>query len=348
MTEPAEFALLPTGIGSLPHLEAGKACRTILDNFGDMPFWPQLPKLGFKENMYAQFAYDLPGVRIDFEGKKITADSETRLPSEIDGFYEKIEADELAYDKEYFSGLYSMLENREQLAGANVVKGHITGPISLGLQILDRSSEKPIIYDELYRDIIVKALNSKVRLQEEMLKRMNKRVLIFCDEPSLSLYGTPYLNLSREEIVASLIELFKNVNCMKGIHCCGNPDWSMVLEPPVDVVSFDAYSYAERLILYSKELKEFIADGKSIAFGIVPSVEDDFLLEDLSGLAKKFDAMLKEFDGKGIPEEEVLRNGLITSSCGLAGMGMEQIEKNIRLTRELSEVLRKRYGLGSG
>jgi hypothetical protein len=348
MTEHPEFALLPTGIGSLPYLEPGKACRTVLDNFGDVPFWPQLPKRGFQENMYAQFAYDLPGVRIDFEGKKIVADSEKELPTEIDGFFEKVADNKLAYDRKYFSGLYSMLESGERLAGAKVVKGHVTGPISLGLQIMDNSSEKPIIYDELYRDVIVKALNCKVGIQADMLKRLNEQVLIFCDEPSLSLYGTPYLNLSREEIVAALTEVYKNVDCMKGIHCCGNPDWSMVLELPVDVVSFDAYSYSERLILYSKELKEFIADGKSIALGIVPSVEDDFLLEDLNGIIKKFEDMLKEFNRKGIPEKDVLRNGLITSSCGLTGMGMEHIEKNIALTRELSEVLRERYGLGSG
>jgi hypothetical protein len=177
---------------------------------------------------------------------------------------------------------------------------------------------------------------------------VNDQVLIICDEPSLSLYGTPFLNLSREEIVAALTEVFKGVDCIKGIHCCGNPDWSMVLELPVDLVSFDAYSYSERLILYSKELKDFVAGGNALAFGIVPSIEDDFRQEDLNGLVHMFDLMLKKFGAKGIPEKDILKNSLITSSCGLAPLGMELIEKNIALTRELSEALRERYGLGSG
>jgi methionine synthase II (cobalamin-independent) len=343
MTEYNEFALLPTGIGSLPHLNAREACRIVLENFGEIPFWPQLPKLGFQENMYAQFAYDLPGVQIDFEGKKISADSETKLPNEIDGFYEKLSKDELTYDRKYFSGLYSMLENKEELAEAKAVKGHITGPISLGLQIFDSSSDKPIIYDELYREIMVKTLNTKIRLQENILKSVNERVIIFCDEPSLSLFGTPFLNLSREEIVDALSEVYKNASCLKGIHCCGNPDWSMILELPVDVVSFDAYSYSERFMLYTKELEEFIASDKTIAFGIVPSVEDDFKLEDLNSLAGKFDAIVKRFVRKDISEKEVLKNALITSSCGLTSIGIDNIEKNIRLTRELSELLRERY-----
>jgi methionine synthase II (cobalamin-independent) len=348
MTEHPEFSLMPTGIGSLPYLDAREACKIVLENFSGVPFWPQLPKLGFQENMYAQFAYDLPGVLIDFEGKKITADSETKLPNEIDDFYEKLGADKLTYDSKYFSGLYSMLENKERLAEAKALKGHVTGPISLGLQIMDSTSDKPIIYDELYREIIVKTLNSKIRLQENILKSVNDQVIIFCDEPSLTLFGTPFLNLSREEIVVALTEIYKNVNCLKGIHCCGNPDWSMVLELPVDVVSFDAYSYSERFILYIKELKEFIDSDKAIAFGIVPSIEDDFMLEDLNSLVNKFDAMVKRFVKKDISEKDVLKNALITSSCGLAPLGMEHIEKNIRLTRELSEALREHYGLGSG
>jgi methionine synthase II (cobalamin-independent) len=348
MTEHPEFALMPTGIGSLPYLEANKACRIVLDHFNETPFWPQLPKLGFQENMYAQFAYDLPGIQIDSEGKRISADSETKLSSEIDDFYNKLSADGLTYKKKYYSGLYSMLENKKELAEAEAVKGHITGPISLGMQIFNSTSGKPVIYDELYREIIVKALNNKIRIQENILKPVNERVIIFCDEPSLCLFGTPYLNLSRDEIVVTLTELFKDITCLKGVHCCGNPDWSIILELPIDIVSFDAYSYGERLILYAKEVKEFIARDKAIAFGIVPSVEDDFKVENLNSLVSKFDALLKKFIKKGISEKEILRNALITASCGLANLSIEYTEKNLRLTRELSEKLKERYGLRSG
>jgi methionine synthase II (cobalamin-independent) len=340
-----EFALLPTGIGSMPHLNAQEACNIILENFNKIPFWPQLPKLGFKENMYVQFAYDLPGILIDIENKKINADSEMKLPLEIDNFYKKLSADELTYNKEYFSGFYAMLENKAKLVEAKAVKGQITGPISLGLQILDNSSNKSIIYNELYREIIIKALNNKAKLQENILKTVNEQVIIFCDEPSLSMFGTPYLNLSKEEIATALTEVFKDVKCLKGIHCCGNTDWSLLLELPIDIISFDAYNYGERLALYAKELEKFIQRNGILAFGIAPSVEEKFRAENLDTLICKFDTLLKNFAKKGISEKELLEVSILTPSCGLATMCIESAEKALKMTKELAEKLRKRYGV---
>ncbi|MDI6708214.1 MAG: methionine synthase [Candidatus Thermoplasmatota archaeon] len=339
-----DFNLLPTGIGSLPHLNAQEACKVILENFSEIPFWPQLPNLGFKENMHAQFAYDLPGIIVDYDDKKIFADLEKKLGLEIDSFHRKISECTLTYDKEYFSGLSTMLAKKELLRATKAIKGQITGPISLGLQITDSQSGKALLYNELYREIIVKALNEKAKLQERLLKALNKQIIIFFDEPSLCMYGTPYLNLSREEIVNALTSVVKGLSCLKGVHCCGNTDWSMLLKLPIDIISFDAYSYGERLALFTKELKEFIECGGALAFGIVPSVEENFCRESLETLAAKFDSLLKNFVRKGLSQKEFLRASLLTPSCGLAGMSVESAGKALKLTKELSQKLRERYG----
>jgi hypothetical protein len=57
---------LTTGIGSLPHTDPEEACRLVLETF-DMPFWPQLPKLSFRESMIPQFSEGMPSLRIDEE-----------------------------------------------------------------------------------------------------------------------------------------------------------------------------------------------------------------------------------------------------------------------------------------
>jgi methionine synthase II (cobalamin-independent) len=122
-------------------------------------------------------------------------------------------------------------------------------------------------------------------------------------------------------------------------------DWSLLLEAPIDIISFDAYNYGERLALYPKELKNFIARGSALAFGIVPSIEDNFNAETLDTLISKFDNVLQYFVKKGFAERELLKNSLLTPSCGLATMCIESAEKALKMTKELSQKLRKRYGV---
>jgi len=60
-----ERPFVATGIGSLPHKDPDKAAGWIVENIVDIPFWPQLPKRSYLENMYVQFAENLPGVVVD-------------------------------------------------------------------------------------------------------------------------------------------------------------------------------------------------------------------------------------------------------------------------------------------
>lgn len=340
-----EFALLPTGIGSMPHSNAQEACNVILENFNKIPFWPQLPKLGFKENMYVQFAYDLPGVALDTEHKKVYLD--TSNTAEIEKFCEKLvehQSDKFAYEKEYFAGFYTMLKNKAKLKNVNMLKGQLAGPISLGMQITDET-RRSILYNEFFRDILIKSLKLKAEWQESALRDICRNTIIFFDEPSLSLFGTPYLSLNKEEIMGALSEVCSGLKGLKGIHCCGNTDWAMILDLPIDIISFDAYSYGDRLALYPEKIKNFIVLGGALAWGIVPSVEEKFRAENLDMLIYKFDTLLKNFAKKGISEKELLKASLLTPSCGLAGMSIESAEKALKTTKELSDRLRKRYRL---
>ncbi|MFH1129037.1 MAG: methionine synthase, partial [Candidatus Omnitrophota bacterium] len=55
---------LATGIGSLPYEDPAKAVDLVLKYLPQIPFWPQLPKLGGCEGMVAQFAQNLPCLKI--------------------------------------------------------------------------------------------------------------------------------------------------------------------------------------------------------------------------------------------------------------------------------------------
>ena len=66
-----------TAIGSWPHKDIEKITNLVFDNFKEIPSWPQLPKLGFFENMYVQYSQGLPSIVIDKDNEKIFSILET-------------------------------------------------------------------------------------------------------------------------------------------------------------------------------------------------------------------------------------------------------------------------------
>jgi len=54
-----------------------------------------------------------------------------------------------------------------------------------------------------------------------------------------------------------LEEVFKGIKGIKGLHCCGNTNWSVLLDTTIDILSFDAYNYASSLSTHSGKVKSF-------------------------------------------------------------------------------------------
>ena len=57
---------LTTLIGSVPYTNTTETCEKIAKTV-DVPIWPQMVKLNFRENMYTQYGAKLPAVVIDDE-----------------------------------------------------------------------------------------------------------------------------------------------------------------------------------------------------------------------------------------------------------------------------------------
>ena len=138
------------------------------------------------------------------------------------------------------------------------LKGQITGPITFGLGVTDQN-DKAIFYNEQVRDAAVKLLALKARWQVRMLSKFKLPAIVFLDEPALAGFGSSaFISMSREEVAACLNEVIDAVHDeggLAGIHVCANSDWSVILDSRTDIVSFDAYSYFDKLILYPAHLK---------------------------------------------------------------------------------------------
>ena len=331
---------MPTAIGSLPHKEPGKACALVAKYLPEIPFWPQLPKRSFLENMYAQYSEAFPGLVIERDKIYVNLSQGIDEPLEkLYAAYIENKISDFAISREYAAGLHEFLDHRPLNPVA--VKGQITGPFTWGMTVTDEN-HRPILYDETAADAVVKHLNLKARWQESRLRELCDNTILFFDEPYMSAAGSAFVSVPREHITELIEGVFENVQSLKGVHCCGNTDWSILLNTSVDIINFDAYSYGNTIALYP-EVNDFLERGGVIAWGIVPR-EDKFLQnEAVKNLLDRLTDCMAGLERKGIGRDKLLRQSLLTPACGLEPASEEGAEKALELLAELSAAFRKKY-----
>jgi len=338
---------LTTGIGSLPYLDIQESVKTTCTRF-DIPFWPQLLKRGFRENMYVQFAEGLPGVIIDEKNRKIHVDTTKDLSEELSELYEVYLSEDysaLGISEDFAAGFYEFL-NVAKGTEVDYIKGHIVGPISFGLSVVDEKG-KSIAYNETLKEAFVKLLEIKAAWQIEKLKDISKKIIIFIDEPYLTSFGSSYVSLERRDVILmlnSLIDKIHSKGALSGIHCCGNTDWSLLAQTEADIINFDAYSYAEGLSLYPKEILGFLKRDGYLAWGIVPTSES-VLKESGDSLFNRLRDEFKNLDKKGISRDLLVSHSLITPSCGMGTLSHNLIDDIITKLADVSRLAKENLTL---
>jgi hypothetical protein len=293
--------------------------------------------------MYAQYSTHLPGIVVDAVKKRITVDLRSYDPEK---FYSSViseAVDDFTHPEDCFAGFYELV-SRDIPSSAKALKGQVTGPISTGLQIFDGDG-RPAIYDEAYCEIIRKNLNMMARWQERVLRSKCRNTIMFIDEPSLSLLGTPFASVSWDDATRWINEVLSGLKSWKAIHCCGNTDWQRVLATDIDILSFDAYNYAYTIALYPKAVAAFLDKGGSLAWGIVPNNEDGMKDETIGSLVDKLDASFDMLAEKGIDKEALMKSSLITPECGLGGVDEPMSARILDTLVSVSLALEEKYGL---
>lgn len=335
-----EFGCLPTAIGSMPHADPDEACSIVLRYLADVPAWPQLPRRSPAENMVVQNSEGFPGLVID--GDRLRLEPSPGLEDRLEQIYVDSDQDNAcAYgiSAGYAPGLHLFLS---RAAGRGMVKGQLTGPITWGLAVT-RVDGLGILYDETLAEAAARFLRLKASWQESTLRQICRDTIVFVDEPCLVALGSVFTPIPEEKVPGLLNEVFKGIKGIKGLHCCGNTDWSLLLDTAVDVLSFDAYDYASSLGSHSDKVRAFLERGGSIAWGIVPSEEEALAGESLSSLRDRLEEAMALFARDGLSFRQIVAQGLVTPSCGLAGLSPEAAEQALALTTELSQSMRSRY-----
>ena len=343
MSTKIEFNCLPTAIGSMPQTDPKEACSVVAKYLPDLPAWPQLPKRSHLENMYAQFSEGFPGLVL--EGDKIYVERSADFDSQLEQLYNAASADnpdDYGISTGYAAGLHAFLTLKERHPG--MVKGQVTGPISWGLCVTDRE-RRGILYDDLLAEALAKFLRLKAIWQERFLSQVSPNTVIFVDEPYLTSLGTAFVAIPNEQVTTLLEEVFSGIEGLKGVHCCGSTDWSLLLKSSTDILSFDTYNYADSLSCYPAEVKAFLERGGSIAWGIVPNEEEALAGESIASLYDRLGEAMAPFTREGIPFKQLVAQGLLTPSCTLASLSAEAGVRALELLAELSARMRSKYSV---
>lgn len=333
---------LATGVGSLPHSDALSALNLVFDTLGsDVPFWPQLPRRAFSENMYAQFCERLPGFTLDEAAKSVWVDTagESYI-MQLEDCFNKTQSGDVDYfaiSRGFAEGLHVFSRRLSGLNWQGWAKAQVIGPVSLGLSLADEN-KNPIIFNAELSDLLPQFLAMKASWIIRFLKeRSGARVIIFIDEPYLVAVGTSQCSLPRENIIEkinSVVSAIHDNGALAGIHCCGNTDWEMVMETGVDIINFDAFGYLDKILLYEEPLSLFLKRGGIPAPGIVPTNEEALSTPDLA--EKLFDILRKR--------PALLKNGaLITTSCGCNGLSQDAALSAHKMCVELAGKLKAEF-----
>jgi hypothetical protein len=340
---------LATAIGSLPHAKAQDAVRVVLDSIPDAPIWPQLPANGLHEQMEVQYCEGLPRVVIDAEKQRMFIDTAGDTSSDLAVFYERFVAEDVDSFKitpAFSKGIPAMQAALEAAGGKRpFVKVQTTGPISFGLTIVDEH-KRAIYYNAEFIDVVVKALAMKCRWQIQKFRPYAEQVICFIDEPILSAFGSStYVSVTREDVVAKLGEVVEAVHAegaLAGVHCCGNTEWSILIDAGVDIVNFDAFDYGETIALYPEAVKRHLLAGGALAWGIVPTNSAKIQSQTAAGLVDKFSGLVANLaKATGVDRALIERQALITPSCGTGSLPVADAEKVFAVLRETSAALRR-------
>jgi hypothetical protein len=349
---------LATAIGSMPFDNADYAVQVSLNRLADAPIWPQLPRLGgLNEQMEIQYCEGIPSVKIDYEKQRMYFDTEADYSEAFAEFYEKYmtamdpddgdgDCSSMAISEEFSRGIYALERALKQKQGKlPFVKVQTTGPASFALTITDEK-KRAIYYNDEFKDVIVKSLAMKCRWQIQKFKPYAENIICFIDEPILSAFGSStYVSVTRQDVVAILGEVIDAVHAdgaLAGIHCCGNTEWSILIDAGVDIVNFDAFGFGDTIAMYSDSVKKHLDRGGMLAWGVVPTskVIREQTVETLEAQLEK---VMDGLAATGISKQLIIEQAILTPSCGTGSLEVEDAERVFKLLSELSKRMKEKY-----
>jgi hypothetical protein len=305
-----------TGIGSLPHSDPRAAAEVVLRCLPELPAAPQLPGRDPREGMIAQWVAALPEVEVDPDG---TVSVNGRSDAEA----------ECNVDARSHAGLLAFLDAAAALdRPPNRVKVQLTGPLTLGVAL--QAAGMPTT--RAFRRAAELARAWSMQLQSLVELRLpGAGLVLFFDEPALVKWRGAEGPLDREAAIDVLSGSLAAVDCVTGVHVCGDGDALLALEAGPQVIGVEV---SDDLVRDTVALARFLDGDGWIAWGAVPT--DRPVGESIDPHWRKLASVWCELTRRGCDPVRLRTRGVITPACGLAGYGASQAERVLGIARELA------------
>ncbi len=331
--------LSTTAMGIMPHTDIDEALELAFTM--DIPFWPQLPRVSYYEDMYVQAMEGFPGVIIDEEHTRISVDTD-RFMEGLPGYLEKEDDEEFFSLSDKYSLVYRRFLSRE-LSSYKSVRGQMISPVSMTLKIVDES-DKAIVYNDDIRGLAFSFIQKKVNRQYKDLRMKNERAFVWVDDPGLEFIFNAMCGYDNIKAKAELTGFFGGIEGPRGLHLCGRPDWDFLLSLNIEILSFNAYAFGDIFVTYDR-VKPFLEAGNIISWGIVPTYYDEFSKEDVRSIAGRLERMWEALARKGVDMRLIVENSLLApATCNLLNPDKTvTVENSFKLLSELSLYLKDKY-----
>jgi hypothetical protein len=328
--------LSTTTMGIMPHESVSAALEAALAL--DIPFWPQLPRVSYREDMYVQAMENFPGVVIDEENRRIYVDS-GKFMEGLPAYLENESSSDLFRLSPDFSLVYRQFLAAD-LSHYKAIRGQTMSPVSVGLTITDENG-KPIAYNDDMREVLFSFIQKKVNVQYGELVQKNPNAFVWVDDPGLQYVFSAMSGYDGAKAKSELTDFFNGIDGPRGIHLCGNPDWDFLFTLPVEIISFNAYAYGDVVCTY-ESVQRFIEQRNIVSWGIVPTFTEEFWKENVESLSAKLRAMWRALEAGGLSPEAIRKNSLIaTATCHLMNIDKEAtVDRAFRSLREVAQSVR--------
>jgi len=352
-----------TAMGIMPHTDIERALKLVLEM--DIPFWPQLPKVTYYEDMYAQLSEGFPGISVDVPNERVEFNT-ARFAEDLAAYSERLE-NPASFE---LSPQYSVVFHRfleRPLSGYSAIRGQSTGPVSFGFKIVDEDL-KPIIYNDEVKSLLYDFVQRKVNVQYRQLAEKNPNAFVWVDEPGLGWVFNSLSGYNDVQAKADYESFLAGIEGPKALHLCANVNLPYLLELGVDILSFDAYQLGSMLKGSAESVAEFLRKGGILSWGVVPTDSTSLSQETPETLARR---MIEYWEviarNSGIVAEEIAHQALIaparcclkniggvgadgedcakTGSCAISTIEERLVEKAFSYLGQISGILKAEFRL---